>query len=1350
MKTRQIIVALMAVIGLSVGNAWGAGIYIDYGGNKYYNGSTITINMDYYGSELYDETEMAIKNDAGWTDAMYYGYGYIKASISGAPVPDNLYFNNEFGVKSSSSQAAYLDDEDNPVSFYEYNSEDAYEYIYFGVIYDFTAAGTYTATLTIWQEELQDPKPTYQSATITIQYVVTASCSSNPTVTEGSNSSVRSTTATVSCSSGISSLGSAGCNISDYGFVIGSSANPAIGDDGVTKHQVSTTYTSTGVGFSKNLTDLTPNTTYYVRPYATNGNGTAYGTQTSFTTLQRYTITYYCNYGGTPTASKTEYKDHGIDYTISSDKWSRDYYTLSKWHTNSSGIGGTDYNKGETYTGNAALNLYAVWVVNKYTVSFNSNGGSGSMEAVQKNYGAKYSLPANGFAAPEGKVFKCWAQGSAGGTERAVGYSHTVSGDITFYAIWRDGNYTDAKFSCAEWSVTGPTEDTVFITSTASKTVRSQQAFHVTASGLPASTELTFTTFPANTRFTFKKADGTAISTDTYGKVNTDFYVYYTPTSGDTSDGLDVFSTLYVSVTGEPRKDTLNTKTVIGRHLPADFVIAAKYNGKWYALPANMTGTTNPGPKEIAVDDSDNPTIAYTENTNFFQLYGQGYLEKIKFGMPNNSTYPNYPLFGSATGTSTIGRGGSATSVTSELGNQYLWTLQQTNTSISDNPQDAKYTIYCANNTQSLELKNSPNQWGLYSKTSKDVDELRLIPASAAKVVEAYAVEWGQHGMVVEVDAQGISATKVKAKLSGSETGLITLSETKTSVKNRDTKYNYTVDFGVGFDLAASTALGKILMLEWYNSSDVMVGVTSIELPKIIATSATMSSIETKKTEWAKWEVHILPDVTLTANLGSFSSGGAIRELHVYPGATLKVTTAGTAQTITIDTLILRNGWTRVGTKKFDVARVYLQPYISDSYKATTLNHTKAYLDWYIDYDQYYPMAVPWPVTVSGIKYKNSKIAASNITYYHYDGARRAANVQESQDDNWAQITPTTLEPSKGYAILAKRPNGKAFGIVRMPLTFDNTWTTSGEQGEVSGTHKDQVTVTAYGKGTTPWYAMGWNFIANPYMASFNGDADGITGSIETQSGTSYKYATIPTVDFTNYDQYPIAESTLKPCSPFFVQGTNAEGEVVTFSQGKIITAAPQFRATPQPMLEQTAYIRLNYEGGKDQMGLIIGEDYTANYEPDADLVKMLGSANAVKTYMRYNGDMAYVAINQTLAQEWIPVTVNIPAAGEYTYSLTNSSVVGQLEGVYLIDYATDIITNLIEQNYIFNTTTAGTITNRFAINAIVGERQTPTPIDAVEQDHKNTNEPIKFIYRDKMYIMFNGVIYDATGKKVR
>ena len=158
------------------------------------------------------------------------------------------------------------------------------------------SSGSWNKTSTTkyyWSGNATSVTLTPNSAIRITQVVVTysaASCTTNPTVTAGSNSSVTATTATVSCSSGISSLGSAGCSISSYGFVLNTTGTPTISD---TKHQVGTTYTTTGTSFSKDLTGLSAETTYYVRPYATNGNGTAYGTQTSFTTpaLPKYTVT---------------------------------------------------------------------------------------------------------------------------------------------------------------------------------------------------------------------------------------------------------------------------------------------------------------------------------------------------------------------------------------------------------------------------------------------------------------------------------------------------------------------------------------------------------------------------------------------------------------------------------------------------------------------------------------------------------------------------------------------------------------------------------------------------------------------------------------------------------------------------------------------------------------------------------------------------------------------------------------------------------------------------------------------------------------------------------------------------
>ena len=201
----------------------------------------------------------------------------------------------------------------------------------------------------------------------------TASCTTNPTVTAGSNSSVTATTATVSCSSGISSLGSAGCSISSYGFVLNTTGTPTISD---TKHQVGTTYTTTGTSFSKDLTGLSAETTYYVRPYATNGNGTAYGTQTSFTTpaLPKYTVTLMddgdtrtqASYGAAVTLPS---RAGCAGYTFAG--WTKTWVApQSSWTTTAPTI-----IPAGSYTPTADENLYPV-----YTKTESGGGSSGDYE----------------------------------------------------------------------------------------------------------------------------------------------------------------------------------------------------------------------------------------------------------------------------------------------------------------------------------------------------------------------------------------------------------------------------------------------------------------------------------------------------------------------------------------------------------------------------------------------------------------------------------------------------------------------------------------------------------------------------------------------------------------------------------------------------------------------------------------------------------------------------------------------------------------------------------------------------------------------------------------------------------
>jgi len=69
-----------------------------------------------------------------------------------------------------------------------------------------------------------------------------------------------------------------GQTITARGVCYNSSSNPTISNF--------TTSDGTGTGaFTSNLSDLTDNTTYYVKAYATNSNGTTYGTEKTFTTL---------------------------------------------------------------------------------------------------------------------------------------------------------------------------------------------------------------------------------------------------------------------------------------------------------------------------------------------------------------------------------------------------------------------------------------------------------------------------------------------------------------------------------------------------------------------------------------------------------------------------------------------------------------------------------------------------------------------------------------------------------------------------------------------------------------------------------------------------------------------------------------------------------------------------------------------------------------------------------------------------------------------------------------------------------------------------------------------------------
>jgi hypothetical protein len=163
-----------------------------------------------------------------------------------------------------------------------------------GFTYSITSGGTYTTTLSLTQ-----PSGSY-SQQVFVKFTPTAVQSYNgniavgggggatqnvaasgagvntaPAVTSGAASAITQTTATVA-----GTIPSAGCTVvTAYGIEFSTTNGFPSG----TGTAVASTNLS-GINFSSALTGLAPSTTYYYHAYATNGGGTTYGSQGSFTT----------------------------------------------------------------------------------------------------------------------------------------------------------------------------------------------------------------------------------------------------------------------------------------------------------------------------------------------------------------------------------------------------------------------------------------------------------------------------------------------------------------------------------------------------------------------------------------------------------------------------------------------------------------------------------------------------------------------------------------------------------------------------------------------------------------------------------------------------------------------------------------------------------------------------------------------------------------------------------------------------------------------------------------------------------------------------------------------------------
>ena len=150
-------------------------------------------------------------------------------------------------------------------------------------------------------------------------------------------------------------------------------------------------------------------------------------TLTAQWTGNSYTVTFDGNGGSTP-SPVSQPATYGSAYGTLANV-SRSDYTFTGWYTASAG--GTQVTAATIVLNASNHTLYAHWTVNQYTISFNSNGGSG-VASITQDYGTVVIAP----AAPTkpGNAFGGWYSDT--GLTVQYTFNRMPAQNVTLYAKW--------------------------------------------------------------------------------------------------------------------------------------------------------------------------------------------------------------------------------------------------------------------------------------------------------------------------------------------------------------------------------------------------------------------------------------------------------------------------------------------------------------------------------------------------------------------------------------------------------------------------------------------------------------------------------------------------------------------------------------------------------------------------------------------------------------------------------------------------------------------------------------------------------------------------------------------------
>ena len=868
----------------------------------------------------------------------------------------------------------------------------------------------------------------------------------------------------------------------------------------------------------------------------------------------------------------------------------------------------------------------------------------------------------------------------------------------TYFRFYKPGNqnpvYLYKKYLYTTPLICGTIEaEDAVVTSTAGQTIKVNVPITITST-LSGTTNITAES--DNDHFAVTPLENVATGEHTIA-------VHYTPDA--TTDGTESAN---ITLTASHGNRATTTFQMTGRHLPENFVIAAKWGENWYVLPADMTSESITEGLLIEVDDPSDPTKALAApNTTKYGLKSvyttSGALDRYKAQGENivfveNITGNNKTLYnagGDAQNSTNTNIQVYAQYKTATGGyyetypDRYEWI--PTTTDLKDYTLTSAHT-FATEAARTVSLDNH----GIFGTLLQDKSYngmVRLLPVdNFYEPIELQVVEWKQNSVSVMYTGVGSKyTTKVGNNAESSVQPLSKIDHVVYSLSTTD----------------LTTATNQPLIITIKNDADVTIGAIKLTVPAIVSENKGSTELSVTAENAKATNIVILDGATLTAGTTKYTYNDVV----VYPGGNLVIDTDGKLGMYTL-TLRAGSSW---GAAEYE--HKYPQFLLKGDYSNSS---GQINLDYVTTQDYYYPLSVPEEVTIRDIKYPvdiyGSNVDKDNTGSFrlkYYDGEQRVD--QGSQyGTGWVVVnenTTTTLEPNQGYAIwgIPKKINGtrQTYGIHRIPIKKAASDLITNE------TTTEEIAITAHGDASTPPNDRGWNYLGNPYLAGLgtNDDTNVQMGLLVQEmidgkwtggwvnNGEQVRYVTL-TNDCQNFEALPVSEATILPFTTFFVQA--AQTGAIALNAPTAVAApasvvARRYAAQQETDKEITTGILLTGNDQTDRTGLLIADNFTEEYDYNADLSKFENSDINLYTIGK-TGNLAYMAINQTLAEQPIPVGYTAPAEGLYTIAFDEDRYnATDISALYLIDYDSNEKTNLLHTDYSF-VTAAGTNNQRFAL----------------------------------------------------